>query len=62
MSEQLRAEFVASLPNIQSAVRFGEGACRLQLDIPESELPEALKLALMHGRVLHVMIVAEDGE
>lgn len=62
MADPNRAEFAASLPAIQGAVRFGDGACRVQLDIPESELPEALKLATMHGKVLRVVIVAEDGE
>ena len=59
---ELRAEFAAALPNIQGAVRFGDGACRLQLDIPESDLHESLKLALMYGKVLRVVIVTEDGE
>jgi hypothetical protein len=57
-----RAEFVASLPPIQSACKFGQGACRVQFDIPESELAEALKLATMHDKRLRVVVEVEDGE
>jgi hypothetical protein len=56
----LQATFKASLPPIMSSIRIGQGAVRVQLDVPESELHEAIKLALMHGRVLTVTIVAED--
>jgi hypothetical protein len=57
-----RAEFMASLPPIQSALKIGDGATRVQFDIPQSELSEALKLATMHGKRLRVVVAVEDGE
>lgn len=56
----LRAEFCASLPGIQSAIKSDGAAVRLQLDIPESEVNESVKLMLMKGRRLRVVIVTED--
>lgn len=56
--EALVAEFVATLPPIQSAVSVsghGEGA-RIKLDIPGSDLIEALKLTMIPGVLLRVVI------
>lgn len=39
------AEFVASIPPIQSAVSLGgDGSGRIKLDVPESDMAEVLKL------------------
>lgn len=56
-----RAEFLASFPAIQSAIKVdGAGnGMRVQLDIPESEMGEALKLLMWRECVLKVVIEPE---
>ena len=58
MSELDRAQFVASFPPIQSAIkRTGNGdGMRVQLDIPETEMAEGIKLFGMTGQRLRVTI------
>jgi len=49
--------FNASLPDIQSAISIGgDGATRIKLDIPSSDLPEAVKLTLLRGQAFTVII------
>jgi hypothetical protein len=58
-----KATFLASFPCIQSAIKvYGdEQGMRVQLDIPESEMAEALKLLQWRGVVLRIVIEpAED--
>jgi len=56
----LKIEFIASLPDIMSAINIsGEGAVRLKLDIPESEIANAVKMVLMKGKAFKVII--DDG-
>ena len=51
------ATFRATLPPILSAIRMaGDGGMRVMFDIPESDMPEALKLLMWKGRVLVVTI------
>jgi hypothetical protein len=53
--------FIAILPDIQSAIKIsGNGAIRLQLDIPESELPNAIKMVTMKGKAFRVTIDATE--
>lgn len=50
--------FLASFPPIQSAIKItgaGDGA-RIQLDIPETELPAIARLLLLREQVLMVTI------
>lgn len=56
------AEFRASFPAIQSAIKIhGDGnGMRIQLDIPESEMGEAVKLLMWRQRVLTVRIGPEQ--
>jgi len=53
------ATFLAAFPAIQSAIKvYGDNqGMRVQLDIPESEMTEALKLMAWRGRVFMVTIV-----
>jgi hypothetical protein len=55
--------FLASLPPIQSAVKVsgnGDGM-RVQLDIPESEMANAVEFLAMRGVVLRVTVeIAEE--
>ena len=56
----MKIEFIASLPDIMSAINIsGEGAIRLKLDIPESEIANAVKMVMMKGKAFKVII--DDG-
>lgn len=51
----------ASLPMIQSAISIGgDGATRVKLDIPSSELPNALKLVMLQGKAFKLTIETEE--
>ena len=55
------SEFCCSVPTIQSAIKVGgDGSIRLQLDIPSSELPEAIKLVMAQGKVINATLQWED--
>ena len=56
----MKIEFMASLPNIQSALSIGGDGARLKLDIPESDLAQVLKLVLMKNQAFRVMVETED--
>ena len=57
------ASFRATLPPILSAIRLaGDGGMRVQLDIPESDVGEAVQLLLWKGRVLRVTVEPEMGQ
>ena len=53
----MEIQFIASLPDIQSAISIGgDGSTRVKLDIPETELSEAVKLVLLKGQAFKVKI------
>jgi hypothetical protein len=54
-----KVTFLASFPPIQSAIKVGDGM-RIQLDIPESELPRAIKVVDLREAVLQVTITRAD--
>jgi hypothetical protein len=56
-----KVSFVASFPAIQSAIKItGDGGgMRITLDIPESEMAEAVKLMLYRQIALRVTVEAE---
>jgi hypothetical protein len=59
----MEIEFVASLPDIQTAISIGgDGATRVRFDIPESELANAVKLVMLKGHAFRVKIetIKED--
>ena len=59
MSES--ATFTATLPPIMSALRFsGDGGCRIMLDVPESEMGEAVKLLMWRQMPLRVTVKPEE--
>lgn len=64
MSDELsRATFAASIPPIMSGIKAGGDGMRLQLDIPESDMGEAVKLVAMRGKRLRVTVeVVENGK
>lgn len=59
MSEPIT--FLASFPAIQSAIRVGDDGMRIQLQIPESEMNNALWLIAMREKRLKVTVeIADD--
>ena len=59
----MKIEFVASLPDIQSAITIsGEGATRVRFEIPESEIANAVKLVMLKGKAFKVTIVPINGD
>ena len=52
--------FLASLPPIQSAIKLdGQGGARIQLEVPEEDIMEVMKLAMLKGIVFRVTVDAE---
>ena len=61
MSDKI--SFIASLPPIQSAWKLGGGegdGARLQLDIPGTDITEAVRLLTMRGRTFRVIIEEDE--
>ena len=59
-----RITFMASLPDIQSAINIsgtGSGA-RIKLDVPETDIPNVALLMLLRGKLLKVTIEDAEGE
>lgn len=52
--------FLASFPPIQSAIKVGQDGARVQLDIPETEMPAIVRLMLMRGMVIRVTMEPEN--
>ncbi len=53
----MKIQFMASLACLQSAITIGnDGATRVRLDIPESEIAEAVKLVLLKGKAFRVTL------
>ena len=57
------ASFLASFPSIQSAIKIhGDGnGMRIQFDVPESEMAEAVKLLAWRQQVLRVTVEPDSG-
>ena len=55
------ATFEATLPPILSAVKVsGDGGLRIQLDVPQTDEADALKLLLWRERVLRITVEPVD--
>lgn len=55
MSEAV--EFVASIPPIQSAIKIdGQGGARIQLDVPENEMGNFIKVMMWRGMRLKISV------
>jgi hypothetical protein len=48
--------FVASFPDVLAQLKIGRDGLRLVLDVPESDIAQALKLVLYRDCVLRVTI------
>ena len=57
------ASFLAAFPAIQSAIKiYGDRqGMRIQFDVPESEMGEAVKLLMWRERVLRITVEPERG-
>lgn len=53
-------QFLASLPPILSAIKVGQDGMRVQLDISETEMGNAVRLVMMRGVVFRVTIEMVD--
>lgn len=51
--------FLASFPPIQSAIKIGQDGMRIQLDVPETEMGNAVELLAMRGIIVRVTIEPE---
>ena len=56
------ATFIATIPPIQSALRTGGDGMRVQFDVPETEMGEALQLVLMRGKVLRITVEVVESD
>lgn len=52
--------FLASFPPIQSAIKIGADGMRLQFDVPESEMANAISLLAWRDRVLEITVTPAD--
>lgn len=57
-----KLSFLAYLPNIQSAISAGGDGIRLKLDVPETDMPEALKMVTLKGKVFRVTVEPEEDQ
>jgi len=48
--------FLAAFPPIQSAIKIGDAGMRIQLDVPESEMAQAVRVIGLRDVVLRVTI------
>lgn len=53
-------EFRATIPPIQSAIKIGDLGARLQLDIPDSEMHEVVRLLIIKNKRLKVTIEEDE--
>lgn len=51
--------FLCSMPDVLSQLKIGKDGMRIQLDVPESELANALPLVKWRDCVLRVTVVPE---
>ena len=56
------ATFRASIPPIMSGIKTGGDGMRVQFDIPESDMAQAVKLLTMRGKVLLVTVKPQEYE
>ena len=54
--EKERIEFEASIAPLDSGIKVGQSGARVQIDIPESEMPSIVRLLLMRGKPLKITV------
>jgi len=56
------ATFRATFPPVLSAIRMaGDGGMRIMMDIPESDMAEAIQLLAWRQKVLRVTVTPDGG-
>lgn len=60
MTKKQTLTFLASLPEIMSAIKTGSDGMRITLDVPETQVGNAVGLIGMRGKVLKVTIELAD--
>jgi hypothetical protein len=62
VEEKELVEFIATFPPILSAIKIdGSGGMRLQFDVPESEMGNAIRLLMWRDKCLKITVeVVED--
>ena len=61
-SNNSKVQFLASFPPIQSAIKIGQDGMRIQLDIPETEMENAIALIALRDVVLRVTVEVDDAQ
>ncbi|ORX22199.1 hypothetical protein BVF91_12975 [Thermoanaerobacterium sp. PSU-2] len=57
-----KIEFLATLPQIQSAIKIGgDGASRIQFDVPTTEIANVVKLIKATGKLVMVTVEIKEG-
>ena len=51
--------FLATFPDITSAIKIGRDGMRIQLDVPEEDMGQAIKLLALRDVVLSVTVEPE---
>lgn len=60
MSDLDSARFLAAFPPIMSAIKIGSDGMRIQFDVPENQMAEAVKLLQWRERVLVIEVRPES--
>ena len=50
------ATFAASIPPLQSAIRTGGDGMRITIEVPETDMGQAVKLIAMRGKRLKITV------
>lgn len=56
----MKADFIATIPAIQSALKTGGDGARVLFEVPESEMGQWAKLIMMRGEVLRVTVEVNE--
>ena len=57
----MKIEFLATIPPIQSALKFGGDAARVTFEVPKSEVEKAVGLIPLQDVVLKVTVEVDEG-
>lgn len=56
------ATFLGTIAPIMSGIRTGNDGMRVQFDIPETEMGEAVQLLIMRGKLLRITVEVVEQE
>lgn len=58
--EQPKLQFEASIPPIQSALKFGGDAARITFEVPQSDVEKAVGLIALQGQPLKITVEVSE--